>query len=112
MLQRRLQSPGEAFLGWLALGHFLLMAILWLFYDRYALVLLPSAIGLLLAGKSALRLPLALACITVFGAVSVVGVYDHLQYNTALWQAVDTLRQRGVPDADIDGGYIVNGCAS
>jgi Dolichyl-phosphate-mannose-protein mannosyltransferase len=107
--QRRLQSPGEAFLGWLALGHFLLMAILWLFYDRYALVLLPSAIGLLLAGKSPLRPTVALVFIIIFGAVSLVGVHDHIQYNTALWQAVDTLRQRGVPDADIDGGYIVNG---
>jgi hypothetical protein len=108
-LLRRLQGPGEAFLGWLALGHFLLMAILWLFYDRYALVLLPSAIGLLLAGKSPLHPPLALGGIIVFGAISLVGVRDHLQYNRALWQAVDTLRQRGVPDADIDGGYVVNG---
>jgi hypothetical protein len=108
-LQWRLQSPGAVFLGWLTLGHFLLMAILWLFYDRYTLVLLPLAIGLLLAGKSPLRPLLALIFIIVFGGVSVVGVHDHLQYNQALWQAVGTLRQQGVPDADIDGGYIVNG---
>src|SRR5262249_52268155 len=54
-LSRRLMSPGEAFLGWLTLGHFLLMAILWLFYDRYALVVLPSVIGLLLSGKGSPR---------------------------------------------------------
>jgi hypothetical protein len=109
LLLRRLQSPGEAFLAWLTLGHFLLMAILWLFYDRYALVLLPSVIGLVLARIPPLHPTLALVFILIFGGVSLVGVRDHLQYNQALWRAVDILRQRGVPDADIDGGYIVNG---
>jgi hypothetical protein len=101
--------PGEAFLGWLTLGHFLLMAILWLFYDRYALVVLPSVIGLLLTGERSPRPALALVFLVVFGGVSFVGVHDHLQYNQALWQAVDTLQERGIPDSDIDGGYVVNG---
>jgi hypothetical protein len=73
------------------------------------LVLLPSVIGLVLARIPPLRLTLALVFILMFGGVSLVGVRDHLQYNQALWKAVDILRQRGVPDADIDGGYIVNG---
>jgi hypothetical protein len=108
-LPRRFSHPGEAFLGWVTLGHFLLMAILWLFYDRYALVVLPSAIGLLLTGGISPRPLPTLVFLVLFGGVSVVGVRDHLQYNQALWQAVALLRQRGVPDADIDGGYIVNG---
>jgi hypothetical protein len=108
-LYRRLSRPGEAFLGWLTLGHFLLMVMLWLFSDRYALVVLPSVIGLWLTGKVSPRPTLMLVFLAVFGGVSFVGVYDHLQYNQALWQAVDTLHQRGIADADIDGGYVVNG---
>jgi hypothetical protein len=108
-LPRRFSRPGEAFLGWVILGHFLLMAILWLFHDRYALVVLPAAIGLLLTGGVSPRPLPTLVFLALFGGVSVVGVRDHLQYNQALWQAVAVLRQRGVPDSDIDGGYIVNG---
>jgi dolichyl-phosphate-mannose-protein mannosyltransferase len=108
-LPRPFYRPGEAFLGWVTLGHFLLMAILWLFYDRYALVLLPSAIGLLLTGGVPPRPLCTLVLLALFGGVSIVGVRDHLQYNQALWRAVDVLRQRGVPDSDIDGGYVVNG---
>ncbi|HKA56405.1 MAG TPA: glycosyltransferase family 39 protein [Candidatus Binatia bacterium] len=104
-----LSSPGQAFLGWLTLGHLLLMLMLWLFYDRYALVALPPAIGLLLAGGVSPRPALVLVCAALFGGISLVGVHDHLQYNQALWQAVDVLRQCGAPDSDIDGGYVVNG---
>jgi len=85
------------------------MMILWLFYDRYALVVLPLVIGLVLSGEVSLRPTLMLVFVAVFGGVSFVGVHDHLQYNQALWQAVDVLRQRGVPESDIDGGYVVNG---
>ena len=108
-LPRRLYSPSEAFLGWLTFGHFLLMALLWLLHDRYALVVLPAVIGLLLSGHVSPRPTPTLVFLAVFGCVSFVGVHDHLQYNQALWQAVDALRQQGVPDSDIDGGYIVNG---
>jgi len=62
-----------------------------------------------LAGGVSPRPALVLGCAALFGGLSFVGVHDHLQYNQALWQAVDTLRQRGVPDSDIDGGYVVNG---
>jgi len=92
----------------LAIAHETIV-LLWLFYDRYALVLLPSGIGLLLTGQVSPRPTLMLMFIALFGGVSFVGVHDHLQYNQALWQAVDALHQRGIPDADIDGGYVVNG---
>ena len=105
----RSYKPGEAFLVWLTLGYFLLMAVLWLFHDRYALVLLPSAIVLLLMNKVFPRPAVSIVFLALFGMVSFVGVYDHLQYNAALWQAVKKLHQRGVADADLDGGYIVNG---
>lgn len=48
---RRLRVRGEAFIAWLALGLFLLSAVLWLFYDRYSLPLVPCVTALLLAGQ-------------------------------------------------------------
>lgn len=44
-----------------------------------------------------------------FALLSVVGVRDHLAYNAALWRSVTLLREQGVPDADIDAGYVVDG---
>ena len=108
-LLRRGYSPPEAFLLWLAGGHFVLMAFLWLFYDRYALVLFPIAITLLLPRTDRLRASVALPLIALFAFVSCVGMHDHLQLNRALWQAVAEIRERGVPDDQIDAGYVVNG---
>ena len=109
VLLLRRHSPHEAFLLWLASGHFVLMALLWLFYDRYALVLFPSAITLLLARSDRLRASIAVPLIALFALVSCVGMHDHLQLNRALWQAVAEIRGRGVPDDQIDAGYVVNG---
>ena len=105
----RRPRAGEAFLAWSLLGHAALAAILWLFYDRYLLALLPLAIPLLLRGARVLRERTMLAGVVVLALVSVVGTRDHLAYNAALWRAVDVLRARGVPDAQIDAGYVVDG---
>src|SRR5262249_14981271 len=96
-------------LVWLSVAHFGVMALLWLFYDRYALVLLPIAIALFLGGAEHLRTGIAAALIALFAAVSCVGLRDHLAINGALWQAVEELEARGIPPEQIDGGYIVNG---
>jgi hypothetical protein len=106
---RRSWRPGEAFLAWLIVGHVLLIAILWLFYDRYALVLVPLVLVLVLAGGLAPRLAVGLPLVGIYGVLSVVGVRDHLQYNVALWTAVDELHALGAADSEIDGGYMVNG---
>jgi hypothetical protein len=105
----RPRVPGEAFLRWYGFGHFLLMAILWLFYDRYALPLVPVAIVLFLVGNLFLCRPVAGVAIAWFGVVSILGVHDHLQYNQAVWRGVDELRRFGAKDSEIDGGYIVGG---
>ncbi|HEY8518191.1 MAG TPA: glycosyltransferase family 39 protein [Candidatus Binatia bacterium] len=99
----------EAFLAWSAAGHLGLIAVLWLFYDRYMLPLLPLLVALALAARPRLRPGVALAGVIVFALVSAVGVRDHLAYGGALWEGVARLRARGVPDAQIDGGYVVNG---
>ena len=97
------------FFTWLLAGFLLLLALLWLLYDRYYLPLLPPVIALLLMRGSIHRTKLATAGIACLAAISLVGTYDHLQLNRALWGAVEHLRQRGAGDSDINGGYVVNG---
>jgi len=105
---RRLAAPA-AFLAWSFLGHLGLLAVLWLFYDRYLLAMLPLAIVLVLTARPPLRRGVLTAGIALLGLLSVVGVRDHLAYNAALWRTVDVLRAHGVPDAQIDAGYAVDG---
>ena len=102
-------SPGAAFLLWMTAGQFLLLAVLWLIYDRYALTLVPLSIALVLASHPPLRWARAGPVILGLAVVSFIGVRDHLAYNRALWQGVDELRRQGAADAEIDGGYVVNG---
>jgi hypothetical protein len=163
----RWPRPEEAFFLWTILGHVALLGVLWLFYDRYALPLVPPVILGLFAcrprgalrspeeepalarsappGKDAggawvgtpgrdaarpappeldegprpgnvpparprLRLGVAAVVLTVFGALTLIGVRDHLAYNAALWQAVaETRALPGAKDSEIDGGYMVTG---
>lgn len=107
-LGRRLRA-GESFVAWSLAGHAALLAILWLFYDRYLLVLLPLVIALVLSGRPRLERARLVALVAAFGLLSVLGVRDHLAYNRALWQGVELLHEDGVPDAQIDGGYVVDG---
>jgi hypothetical protein len=90
-------------------GQFLLIALLWLFYDRYALTLVPIAAVMLLRGGPIVRPRLTLVLIVTMGLWSLVGVRDHLTYNRAVWDAVQLLRASGMKPADFDGGYVVNG---
>ena len=99
----------EAVLTWFMLGQFMLLAILWLFYDRYALVFVPSSIVVLLSRNRVVRPILTFTLISIFALVSLAGMRDHLEYNRSLWGAVEYLHQRGVNDSMIDAGYVVNG---
>ena len=51
----------QAFFWWLILGKFLLFALLWLIYDRYALSLLPLFMALLLSAGELRRQRLAVS---------------------------------------------------
>ena len=99
----------EPVLAFLILGEFLVVATLWLFYDRYALVFIPSSIALVLSGNRIVRPLLAFSLIAIFACICFVGVRDHLEYNRSLWAAVDYLHRRGVKDSMIDAGYVVDG---
>jgi hypothetical protein len=102
-------NRGRSFLLWLVAWQFLAIAGLWLFYDRYVLVLLPLAIALFLTGRPRLRPGPAVALVCLFAAVSIVGLADRVDFDRALWSAVEDLRSRGARESEIDGGYIVNG---
>lgn len=106
---RRLLRPDMALIAWFCAGYIVLSALLWLTHDRYFLVLVPFAIAIALTAQSMRRTWVAVATIGLFAAISVVGLRDHLLYNATLWQAVAELQAKGVPPADIDGGYMVNG---
>ena len=108
VLRRRLRAP-ESFVAWSLAGQVGLLAILWLFYDRYLLALLPLLVALVLSARPQLHRAAFTTVLAAFALLSVVGVRDHLAYNAALWQGVTLLREQGVPDSDIDAGYVVDG---
>jgi hypothetical protein len=100
---------GVSFVTWSLLGHFGTMALIWLVYDRYALVLVPYAIALCLAARTQLHTARAVASLAVAALTGAMGLADHLQYNRALWDAVGVFERAGVPVREINGGYVVNG---
>ena len=108
-MHRHRRTSGELFLILAMGGHFLLIALIWLINDRYALVLVPYAIAVLLAARPPLHRATAAFGLVIVMIVTIAGIRDHLSYNRALWAAVDALHQAGVPERDINGGYIVNG---
>ena len=108
-MTRRRWTAGELFLILAMGGHFLLIALIWLINDRYALVLVPYAIAVLLAARPRLHRATAGFGLMIVMIVTIAGIRDHLSYNRALWTAVDALHQSGIPARDINGGYIVNG---
>lgn len=102
-------SPGEAFLLWCVVGHLLLVALLWLIFDRYALVFTPLVVALLLSARPLARPRVAIGLVCLWAVVGMVGLRDHLAYSHALWGAVDSLQREGAPASQIDAGYVVNG---
>ncbi|HEY6197072.1 MAG TPA: glycosyltransferase family 39 protein [Candidatus Binatia bacterium] len=108
-LVRRPHEPGMAAVQWLVGLAFLEICVLWLFNDRYFLMVLPFVAAAVLSRGGFSRPYAALIVGVLFLTVSMIGVRDHLAYNQALWRAVALSRERGVSEADIDGGYMVNG---
>jgi hypothetical protein len=99
----------DTFLLLQIVGQFVLITLLWLFYDRYALALLPIVVVMVLRTGPVVRPRATAALVVTVGLLSLAGVRDHLAYNRALWGAVQHLWASGVKPADFDGGYVVNG---
>lgn len=106
--RRRLEAP-EVFLGLTLAGHLALVALLWLFYDRYMPPLLVPALALVLMNQPVRRPAVAVVALAALASLSFVGMRDHLAYDGAVWHAVDRLRRLGAEDEEINGGYAVNG---
>jgi hypothetical protein len=107
-LNRRPSATEWFFLWSIAFGMGV-MAVLWLFHDRYALPMIVPLLVLVLARAQQPRLPWAVPIVAMFAAVSLVGTRDHLSYNAALFSALEQLRELGAADSDINGGYVING---
>lgn len=94
---------------WGIAGYFVLMAVLWFFHDRYVLPLVAMVVALRLGTCPLVRPKLAVLGLCAFATVSMLGTWEHLQYNRALWSAVSWAERAGVPRRELDGGYVVNG---
>jgi hypothetical protein len=93
------------------IAYLVLANVLWMYNDRYLIVLLPVVVALALGGRQqgaeVPRLPWT--AIAIFAAVAVIGTRDALRFNQSLrdnWQA---LVDSGVPPSEIDAGYVWNG---
>ncbi len=91
--------------------HLVLVNVLWMYSDRYLLVLLPVVVALALAGRSGhAHVPrLAWGVIAAFAIVAIAGTRDALRFNQAVHDTWQSLVKSGVPPSDIDAGYVWNG---
>lgn len=107
-----LDAP-EIDIAWIlfGLGQVAALLVLWLWQDRYDLVLLPPAIWLLAlyAHERGWTPNTAVAGVAIFACLSVLGTRDDFALNRSAWAIEAWLREQGVAARDIDGGYILNG---
>jgi hypothetical protein len=89
----------------------LFLQVLWLFYDRYYLPLLPASSALLMALLQPTKrvTALILTGALLWGAIAVTGTIDMFRFSTALTEARSWLVGQGVTPQDIDAGYGLNG---
>ena len=89
----------------------LLFEVLWLYYDRYYLPLLPTFTALLLSRLRPTKVVImvGMAGVLLWGAVAVTGTVDQFRYTLTVVEARDWLLHRGVAAAHIDAGYALNG---
>ena len=86
-----------------------MVAVLWLFHDRYALPIVVPFIILAAREVQTARWLWAAPVVLVFAMISTFQTRDHLNYNAALYSALDSLRAMGAASSEINGGYAMNG---
>jgi hypothetical protein len=108
---QRLDRTGAALM--LATASYLAATIpLWLFNDRYYLVLVPAGailLALVPLPKQRSSVAAAIAMAAVMGFASIAGVYDYQRGLAAVVAERDALERSGVPRPAIDAGYSLNG---
>jgi len=84
---------------------------LWLFNDRYYLVMVPAGCLMLALTPPERRSgrALAIAGVVVMGLLSLAGVHDYHRALATVASVRDDLERGGVPRSDIDAGYSING---
>jgi uncharacterized membrane protein YobD (UPF0266 family) len=89
----------------------LFLQVLWLFYDRYYLPLLPGSTALLVALLNPTKrvTALVLAGALLWGAIAITGTIDMFRFSSAVAEARSWLIGQGVAPQDIDAGYVLNG---
>jgi hypothetical protein len=96
---------------WYAFSHFVLIMAIWLFdawgSDRYSIVLLPPLIVIL--ANSHLKSKTTIAGIAVLSLISMLVTWSETQNNRAAAKGLAWLRDRGIPFAEIDAGYALDG---
>lgn len=93
------------------IAYLALANVLWMYNDRYLIILVPVVVALALGGRQqGAKAPrLAWIPIAIFAAVAVVGTRDALRFNQSLHDSWQSLVNSGVPASDIDAGYVWNG---
>jgi len=107
----RLTRPSLAVLIAVAM-YFAVSIPLWMFNDRYDLVMLPAACLIVALAPLPNRLPakaLTFTAIGIMGLLSMGGVYAYQRGLAAVMAERDQLLRQGVPRRAIDAGYELNG---
>jgi hypothetical protein len=88
-----------------------LLGVLWLFYDRYYLPLLPGAIALLVGALRPTKVVTVVGFtgVLLWGTIAVSGTIDQFHRQVAVSEAHAWLLRQGVAPGDIDAGYALNG---
>ncbi len=111
LLRRRSAALMDALWLLFAAAQLVLLMVLWLWQDRYYLILVPAVLWLL--GLRAARLGVnrrvLAAGLAIFAALAVLGTRENFALSRTSWEAEAWLRRQGVPAAQIDAGYVLNG---
>ena len=110
-LRRRFSNGGVRVLVSLGFLNLALINLLWIYNDRYYLVLAPALAWLALgpAGPTRRGQWVAVALLSVWAVIALSGTRDLLAFNDAAATAARQLEAAGVPSWEIDAGYAVNG---
>jgi hypothetical protein len=101
----------EIVVGTLALLHLAMINLLWLYNDRYYLVLAPplAILGARALDGNRLAKSIAAGCLVLWAAVAISGTRDMLAFGEACAAAAREVEATGVPAWEIDAGYPLNG---
>jgi Dolichyl-phosphate-mannose-protein mannosyltransferase len=93
------------------LVQFAFIEVLWLYYDRYYLPLLPGLIIVLLRQITWTKVTqtVMVSGVLIFAAISVSGTIDNYRFHRTVAQARAWLLEQQVAPWDIDAGYVLNG---